>query len=96
MPCPLRYVALVYSLAIITMSMKASELTEVKTFTELFLDLISGRFLLNFFANKGRGDKKETFREPKALQTSKKRQRTDKNYERCVSISRKFLGLTAS
>lgn len=96
MPCPLRYVALVSSLAIVTMSVKATELIEDKTYVELFFDFISGKFLLNFFALKEKDDQKDSLREPESLQTSNKRQHLEKNYQRAVGISRKFLGLTAA
>jgi len=82
MPCPLRYIALVSSLAIVTFgSVKASELIEARTYTELFFDFITGRFLFQFFGLQEEGieEKIENQRKEIYSNSAKKHDNVEKN-----------------
>jgi len=81
MPCPLRYLALVSSLAIVTFgSVKASELIEAKTYTELFFDFITGRFLFQFFGlqEEGKEEKIENQRKEISSNSARRQDNVDK------------------
>jgi len=97
MPCPLRYIALVSSLAIVTFgSVKASELIEAKTYTELFFDFITGRFLFQFFGLQEEGKEARIENQRKEIHSisAKKQDNVGKNsYGWVLKFSRKFLGL---
>jgi len=81
MPCPLRYIALVSSLVIVTLgSVKASELIEARTYTELFFDFITGRFLFQFFGlqEEGKEEKIENQRKEIYSNSAKKQDKVEK------------------
>jgi hypothetical protein len=97
MPCPLRYIALFSSLAIVTIgSVKASVLIEDKTYTELFFDFITGRFLFQFFALEEWEKETEVQEAAKAADTLKEQEDEESNYEWFIDILKKSLGLTES
>jgi len=97
MPCPLRYVALVSSLAIVAFgSVKASALIEARTYTELFFDFITGRFLFQFFGleEEGKEEKIENQRKEIPSNSAKKQDNVEKtSYGWVLKFSMKFLGL---